>query len=728
MSYNANDPNQQWQPSVNPNQQQQQVQSFNQQATPNSSTPGGGNYQQNQQSYSWTDGNTQSQHTSTQQSWSWQGQTTTPMIQSPTAFPSMPMLNQGASHQQFHQQMHQNAMAHHQNAMNTMHQNMASMMSNMTPMVQQTPLQPQITYQTVSSPQPQIAWQQSVVQSPQQQAQIAYQPPQLMSPEVQVPQPAQSYHQVQQQPHHNPSPTSPMAVQPQLQYPQSIYQQTQSQQIPSFQAPTVQSPHPQALQQQPLVQQRPQITNIEQLSPSQQTVQQRPQQLDHRDRFQDLEKQRKKDLENMNRAGFEINKRLQELEQSKTRAQTDQQAKDHEVRKLKEQLASVERQRRQDAERNSQQLAELVRSQATFPPAQTPAFDLSDLQKVIGKMQAQQLSPQDIERVIEEQVGKHLSGMATKADIQNAGAQMQNALSQAPAGLNEAQVQQAVNREFNNVIQDVANRANQQRRMAGQGNRAPQSGQVPQDRVQTDFVIEELPDEGSATQPPNPVSNSSTQRALPSTGHYNSGSTMAPTARVNVNTAPTTSANEVRSIPQQRPGATTQSPNRPQYAAIKASPVAPVASVGAVSLVDRSVPATTARPGSSNALTRPATSTQQRNVTYVQPQVATAHPTPTHGWSIPPSGLAPQPMALSMPQRQLEATASSAPNLDIARAQNSNSMPRGAAQMAAQPRQIEAASSQRQLEAPPSSSAGYSATGQELVHQSRDVARQALGK
>jgi hypothetical protein len=93
MSYNANDPNQQWQSSVNPNQQQQQVQSFSQQATPNSSDPGEGNYQQNQQSYSWTDGNTQGQHTSTQQSWSWQGQTTTPMIQSPPAFPAMPMLN-----------------------------------------------------------------------------------------------------------------------------------------------------------------------------------------------------------------------------------------------------------------------------------------------------------------------------------------------------------------------------------------------------------------------------------------------------------------------------------------------------------------------------------------------------------------------------------------------------------------------------------------------------------
>jgi hypothetical protein len=146
MSYNTNDSNQQWQSPVKPNQQQ--LQTSNQQATSNPSIPGGGNYQQNQQSYSW--------------------QITTPMIQSPPALPTLPMLNQATSHHQLHQQMHQYAIARHQNVMNinqNMHQNMASLVSNMTPMVQQTPLQPQNTYQTVS-PQPQIGWQQNVVQCP----------------------------------------------------------------------------------------------------------------------------------------------------------------------------------------------------------------------------------------------------------------------------------------------------------------------------------------------------------------------------------------------------------------------------------------------------------------------------------------------------------------------------------------------------------------------------------
>ena len=139
----------------------------------------------------------------------------------------------------------------------------------------------------------------------------------------------------------------------------------------------------------------------------------------------------------MNRAGAEINRRLHDLEQSKPSVQSSHEAKDQELQRLQEQLAAVERQRRQDAERNSQQLAELVRSQATSPSAQAPAFDMSALQRVIRETQTQQLSAQDIERVIEEQVGKCLAGMATKADIQNACAQMQTALSQVPAGLNE---------------------------------------------------------------------------------------------------------------------------------------------------------------------------------------------------------------------------------------------------------------------------------------------------
>jgi hypothetical protein len=488
MSYNANDPNQQWQQPVDPNDQQ--LQSLNQQATSSPSAPGGGNYQQSQQSYTWTDGNTQGQHHTSQQSWSWQGQTATPLIQSPPAISPPSMLMQSASHHQLHQQMHQNAinhsqqaLAHHQQAMN-MHQNVALSISNMTPIMQQAP-QPQITYQSMS-PQLQLVFQQNLLQTTSQQPQLAYSPALSISQQSQSP--LLVAHQ-QLQTHHGSSPTSPMATQHQLHYPQNIYQQSQS----------LQSPHPQVSQQAPLAQQSFQPPLYGGLPQGQQAIQQQSFQESHDRRYSKTERQRNQDIYNMNCAGAEINKRLRDLEQSRARVQSDREAKDREVRQLQEQLVAVERQRRQDAECNNQQLAELVRLQATSPTAQAPAFDMSALQKVIRETQTQQLSAQDVERVIEEQVSKRLAGMATKADIQNAGAQMQIALSQVPVGLSGEQVQQAVNQELDNVMQDVAKRVNHQRRIAEQGQQDPQCWQRLQDHVQTEFVIEELPKENTET-------------------------------------------------------------------------------------------------------------------------------------------------------------------------------------------------------------------------------------
>jgi hypothetical protein len=326
MSYNANDPNQQWQQPVDPNNQQH-LQPFNQQATQTSSTPGGGNYQQSQQSYTWTDGNTQGQHHSSQQSWSWQGQTASPAIQPPPALSPPSMLMQGTSHHQLHQQMHQNAMnhsqqalAHHQQAMN-MHQSVAmsmSNMSNMTSIVQQTP-QPQITYQSMS-PQPQPVYQQSILQSSiPQQATTVQHPALLMGSQPQSPLSTTQYQQQQdsQQQTYTGSPTtSSTAVHPQLQYPQSIYQQSQSPQSPSPHAPQQalqQAPH-QASQHTPLAQQYSQSPYDGGLSQSQLATQQQP----HDHRFSELERQRTQDIENMNHAGAEINKRLRDLELNKT--------------------------------------------------------------------------------------------------------------------------------------------------------------------------------------------------------------------------------------------------------------------------------------------------------------------------------------------------------------------------------------------------------------------------
>jgi hypothetical protein len=718
MSYNTNDPNQQWQASVDPHNQQQ-LQPSAQQANPN----GGGNYQQSQQSYAWTDGNTQGQHHSLQQSWSWQGQTANTAMQSPPAFSPPAMLVQGTAHQQLHHQMHQNAMnhsqqalAHHQQAMN-MHQSVAAAMSNMTLGMQQTP-QPQITYQSMS-PQPQTVDQQNVLQHNSQQYQTAQQPALLMGSQPQSPLSTLQYQQQQysqQQAYHGSPPTSPAVSQPQLQYPQSIYQQVQSPQSPhphasqqvSQYAPQ-QAPQ-QATQQPPLAQQTLQSPYNSGLPQSQQAIQQEPQ--DHR--FSELDRQRTQDIENMNRAGAEINKRLRDLELNKTSVQSSHEAKDQEVRRLQEQVAAVERQRRQDAERNSQQLAELVRSQVTSPSAQVPAFDMSALERVIRETQTQQLSAHDIERVIEEQVSKRLSGMATKADIQSAGAQMQNALSQVPAGLNEEQVQQAVNRELNSVMQDVTNRVNQQRRVEWEGQQDPQLWQTPQQHVQTEFVIEELPEEITVVHPHGAADEAKHQSALALAGNRDMASRYTPEVGQYGVAYQTLAHNEIQSTSQAAPAAVQYSggsqyaaieaghrqashmpassiPNSYNQAAIEAPQAAPNVPGTALTPANWSVPAAT-DPG--NAL-MPAASGTQYDLAQTQPQYAAAQPAQTYEWATSSAN----PIGAARPQGKLGAAPAQMP-------------------------QIAGVTPQLQLEAQESSSTGYPTTGQELVHQSRDLERQ----
>jgi hypothetical protein len=441
---------------------------------------------------------------------------------------------------------------------------------------------------------------------------------------------------------------------------------------------------------------------------------------DHR--IVDLENQRKVDVENTNRAGARINKRLRDLEQSKVQAQQDHDAKDREVRRLQEQLVSVERQRRQDAERNNKQLADLVRSQAASPAASSAgAFDMSALQKVIRETQAHQLTAQDVERVIEEQVSKRLIGMATKQDIQNAGAQMQGALSKVPAGLLQQEVQQAVNRELNNVMQDVASRVNQQRRVAGHGQTDSQSAQ---DRVQTEFVIEELPDDAVATRSHRARHQSSkTQKQLPpaeTSGHTAAASPSA-TARRILSSAPTQkvlesnrllATSQVPAVSQRSPEvpvpvqavitapsaasgivaqanaadnalASSRRPNpvvnvEPQGSrlrALKASPAAPGVSENSLASVERSAPRATL---SSTNLSPP--QNLQRIDTPTSQRQLRAPPAPTRQES------------LQQPSRSLQ-------------------------QIKPQARQ------QRQLGAPSTQSEASSGTGQELALQGREVAR-----
>jgi hypothetical protein len=315
---------------------------------------------------------------------------------------------------------------------------------------------------------------------------------------------------------------------------------------------------------------------------------------------------------------------------------------------------------------------------------------MSALEKVIRETQTQQLSAQDIERVIEEQVSKRLSGMATKADIQNAGAQMQNALSQVPAGLNEEQVQQAVNRELNSVMQDIANRVNQQRRIAGQMQQDPQLWQNPQHHVQTEFLIEELPDDITVVQPHGAANEAI---ALTSAQNNGTGAAYIQGAAMNESGYPMSAYHENQLATSQNPAG--QYFGGSQYAAIEAGqPVTSMADIHRATMIEApsmapNVPETALTPpnrfvpaatGPGNAL-MPAASGTQYDLAQVQPQYAS------------------NTIEAARPQGELEAAPVQMP-------------------------QIAGVAPQLQLEAPTSSSTGYPTTGQELVYQSRDLERQ----
>lgn len=596
-----------------------------------------------------------------------------------------------------------------------------------------------------------------------------------------------------------------------------------------------------------MMQQYPQQTPSLPSSQAQQLAQ-RPSQPTYKDdRLDALDQQRAKDLEDMNRAGAQISQRLRDLEHSNPRAQSDQEAKDREVGRLQEQLAAVNRQRLEESERNSQQLAELVRSQAVSPATQTPAFDMSALQKVIRETQARQLSAADIERVIEEQVSRRLSGMATKADIQSAGAQMQSALSQVPAGLNEQQVQQAVNRELNNVMQGVADRVNRQRYLAGQ---SPQDTPSQQVQTQTEFVIEELPDDDDVVVHQTAGHEQTSRGGATATQLQGTGSAVTSTGR---GLPQTSGANEVQQWVSQRSADSQQNPQRQQLAAgndvfsqaqasaannirvinqkaIQGAPSTPGAMT--ISNLQRAEPAVTqyipnrAATVSTQAITSgqqglsvqshgagsqyraleaplPQQPAHQGSLTIMgksdqQVQTATSRPqqaaleAPSTPFTVPGNAqaLVNRPVATSLThlpqnqnaplssnapwqsqtavnQRQLEAAPAPLQQLELTRSGSAVPQYQGPAQMAAHPRQIEAAASARQLEAapastqqlqmtraqpavphnhgagqgatqgrqivagiplrqleaPPTHSSDFATAGQELVHQSRDVAR-----
>jgi hypothetical protein len=413
---------------------------------------------------------------------------------------------------------------------------------------------------------------------------------------------------------------------------------------------------------------------------------------------------------------------------------------------------------------------------------------MAALQKVVRETQAHTLTAQDIERVIEEQVSKRLAGMATKQDIQDAGAQMQGALSKVPAGLSQQEVQQAVNRELNNVMQDVENRVNQQRRVGRQGPPDPRTRQASQDRVQTEFIVEELSDDAVATrshrarhhdsrmqnQLPSAEMNGRTAAAGPSTTKQrtlSSATTLAvrsnqssvpshvpaisqrSTAPMPVQaqiTAPSAAAGPVPTgvvaenalVASKRPSPVLNV--SPQPRALEVPPAAPGVSENSLARTERPIPRANMTlseippPQNTRRIEVPATHAQFSPVANVAPQgprlrALEASPA-AHGVS---------ENALARVERSVPRATLSSRNVSPPQTRQMIEVPAPQRQVVARltatrqtilqqpsrPQQIEPAPrQQRQLGAPPTQSNAFAGTGQELVLQGKEVARKTPNK
>ena len=173
------------------------------------------------------------------------------------------------------------------------------------------------------------------------------------------------------------------------------------------------------------------------------------------------------------REKHKFEERLRRVEQGKDRELADSGLRE---RQLRQQLLETE-------QRHSQTLAEMALSQALVQQPTTPAFDVAALQKIIAEVQSDRISKSDIKQLVEDAVGKQLSGVAKTSDIDSAASRMEKGLNNMPTGASTGEIQQAVQQELEKAVQKVARHMPAQR----------QSLEAPRQQVATSMQSMALP-------------------------------------------------------------------------------------------------------------------------------------------------------------------------------------------------------------------------------------------
>jgi hypothetical protein len=273
---------------------------------------------------------------------------------------------------------------------------------------------------------------------------------------------------------------------------------------------------------------------------------------------------------------------------------------------------------------------------------------------------------------------------------------------------------------LNSVVQDVASRVDQQRRIVGQRQPDAQVWQASQNRLQTDFVVEELPDDAVATGSHRTRQHGGGVQRQPSPAEMG-GST-------GVTSPSKTTQRTSSSVPKQ--GAL-GSPAQDHLSAISHRPAVPSPVRAQITAPHSSKGPVSSSAGADNALV---TSNAQNLVvvsTSQRPRLRALEASPVASGvsdeslarverpvpraTMPPSKISPprilQRMKAPSAQTQLPAPPAAA-------RQETLQQPSRRLQRIEPP-----ASGQRQLETPPTQSEASRGTGQELVLQGKEVAR-----
>ena len=203
------------------------------------------------------------------------------------------------------------------------------------------------------------------------------------------------------------------------------------------------------------------------------------------------ENQHRADIEAKSRESEALTKRLRDLEHQRENSSRERVKHDREKEDLRKQIAFRDQQRLQDAQKHKQEMADLVRLQASSPSVEAPAFDMEALKRAIRESQGHHVTPEQMAGMLQETVRKNIQGVARTEDLVAAGNRMANVMNEHRAS--DSERRQVAIEECGKVMQKIARHMSE-----------PQSSiEAPlrqhdtpwqESRFQTQYAIEEIPD------------------------------------------------------------------------------------------------------------------------------------------------------------------------------------------------------------------------------------------